>query len=134
LFAEIFVTSFGVLFTLGVIGILVGGSMVFDMPEVSDLTVSFWSVLVPVVFGFAAAAALIVFVVTRSMFRAQTAGVDELLGLVGKARTALTPDGKVFIRGEYWDASADAQIEVGEAVEVTRVEGLRLHVRRASPP
>jgi membrane-bound serine protease (ClpP class) len=130
LFAEIFVTSFGVLFTIGIICMLVGGSMIFDMPEVSDLTVSFWEVLVPVVTGFGIAAAVVVLIVTRSMFRAQTAGVDELLGLIGESRTPLDPIGKVYVRGEFWMAEADVAIASGERVEVTAVEGMRLRVRR----
>jgi membrane-bound serine protease (ClpP class) len=129
---EIFVTSFGVLFTLGLICVLVGGTMIFDMPEVSDLTVSFWSVLVPLVTGFAIVGGVVVLLVTRSIFRAQTAGVDELLGLVGEAQTPLTPKGKVFIRGEFWAATADQEIASGEAVEVTAVEGMSLRVRRAA--
>jgi membrane-bound serine protease (ClpP class) len=133
LVAEIFVTSFGVLFTAGMICMLVGGSMVFDMPEVSDLTVSFWEVLVPVVAGFGVAAAAIVLIVTRSIFRAQTAGVDELLGMVGESRTILDPVGKVFVRGEYWTAEADEAIASGERVEVTAVEGMKLRVRRPMP-
>jgi membrane-bound serine protease (ClpP class) len=128
---EIFVTSFGVLFTLGIICVLVGGTMIFDMPEVSDLTVSFWSVLVPLVTGFAIVGAVVVLLVTRSLFRSQTAGVDDLLGLIGETRTALTPEGKVFIRGEYWSATADQEIASGESVEVTAVEGMSLRVRRA---
>ena len=128
---EIFVTSFGALFTLGIICILVGGTMIFDMPEVSDLTVSFWSVLVPLVTGFAIVGGVVVLLVTRSIFRSQTAGVDELLGLIGETRTALTPEGKVFIRGEYWSATADQEIANGEPVEVTAVEGMNLRVRRA---
>ncbi len=128
---EIFVTSFGVLFTLGIICVLVGGTMIFDMPEVSDLTVSFWSVLVPLVTGFAIVGGVVVLMVTRSIFGAQTAGVDELLGLIGETRTPLTPEGKVFIRGEYWSATADQEIASGESVEVTAVEGMSLRVRRA---
>ncbi|MCH8889837.1 MAG: nodulation protein NfeD [Myxococcales bacterium] len=128
---EIFVTSFGALFTLGVICVLVGGTMIFDMPEVSDLTVSFWSVLVPLVTGFAIVGGVVVLLVTRSIFRSQTAGVDELLGLIGETRTPLTPGGKVFVRGEYWSATADQEIASGEPVEVTAVEGMRLRVRRA---
>jgi len=130
---EIFVTSFGVLFTLGVICLLVGGTMIFDMPEVSDLTVSFWGFLVPVVAGFAVVAGIVVLIVTRSIFGAQTAGVDELLGMIGEARTPLCPDGKVFIRGEFWSATADQDIASGERVEVTAVEGMSLRVRRAAP-
>jgi len=128
---EIFVTSFGVLFTLGVICLLVGGTMIFDMPEVSDLTLPFWDFLVPVVVGFAVVAGTVVLIVTRSIFVAQTAGVDELLGLIGEARTPLSPDGKVFIRGEFWSATADQEIASGESVEVTAVEGMSLRVRRA---
>ena len=131
--AEVFVTSFGVLFTIGIICILVGGTMVFDMPEVSDLTVPFWSFLVPVVSGFAMAVGLVVVIVTRSMFREQTAGVDELLGWIGESRTDLTPEGKVFVRGEYWQARADEEIPTGERVEVTGIEGMCLEVRRATP-
>jgi len=129
---EIFVTSFGVLFSAGLICILIGGTMIFDMPEVSDLTVSFWPVLVPLVTGFAIVGGVVVILVTRSIFRSQTAGVDELLGLVGETRTALSPDGKVFIRGEYWSATADQEIANGEPVEVTAVEGMNLRVRRAA--
>jgi membrane-bound serine protease (ClpP class) len=128
---EIFVTSFGALFALGIICVLIGGTMIFDMPEVSDLTVSFWSVLVPLVTGFAIVGGVVVLLVTRSIFRSQTAGVDELLGLIGETRTALTPEGKVFIRGEYWSATADQEIASGESVEVTAVEGMSLRVRRA---
>jgi membrane-bound serine protease (ClpP class) len=128
---EIFVTSFGVLFTLGVICLLVGGTMIFDMPEVSDLTLPFWTFLVPVVTGFAIAAGIVVLIVTRSIFGAQTAGVDDLLGLIGETRTPLSPNGKVFIRGEYWSATADQEIASGEPVEVTAVEGMSLRVRRA---
>ncbi|MBW2541458.1 MAG: nodulation protein NfeD [Deltaproteobacteria bacterium] len=129
---EIFVTSFGVLFTLGVICLLVGGTMIFDMPEVSDLTLPFWEFLVPVVAGFAVVAGAVVLIVTRSIFVAQTAGVDELLGQVGEVRTPLNPNGKVFIRGEFWSATADEEIASGERVEVTAVEGMSLRVRRAA--
>jgi membrane-bound serine protease (ClpP class) len=131
--AEILVGSFGVLFAAGVVCLLIGGSMLFDVPELSDLTVSFWTVLVPVVAGFAAFAALVVFAVSRTMLTKQTAGVSELIGQRGKVAAALAPDGKVFVRGEYWNASADEEIAQGEAVEVTAVEGLRLRVRRAEP-
>jgi len=111
---EIFVPSFGVLFTLGIICLLVGGTMIFDVPEMSDLSLPFWTFLVPVVTGFAIVAGVVVLIVTRSIFGAQTAGVDELLGLIGETRTPLSPNGKVFIRGEYWSATADQEIASGE--------------------
>ena len=129
---EVFVPSFGALFAVGIACFLVGGSLLFDLPDVSDLKVSFWSVLLPSVGGFALFAGVVVFAVGRTLMRAQTTGVSELLGLVGKCATALAPEGKVFVRGEYWTAEADEEIPAGARVEVTAVEGMRLRVRRAS--
>ena len=129
--AELFVPSFGMLFAAGLVCFLLGGSMIFDMPEVSDLTISFWSVLVPMVAAFGLIAGLVLVMVGRSLARGQTAGISELLGLVGEATTALEPNGRVFVRGEYWTARADEQVRAGERVEITEVNGLRLRVRRA---
>jgi len=128
--AEIFVTSFGLLFISGIICFLLGGSMLFDMPEVSDLTVSFWSVLVPAVAGFALCAAFVIYAVGRSFLSASVAGVDEMVGLVGRSTTALAPEGTVFVRGEYWTALADEEISAGDPIEVIAVAGMRLRVRR----
>jgi membrane-bound serine protease (ClpP class) len=130
LVAELFITSYGLLFAAGLACLLLGGSMLFEMPEVSDLSVSFWSVLVPIVAAFGLFGGLVVYLVSRSFLREQVAGVDELIGLVGRATSDLAPDGKVFVRGEYWDASADDAIASGQPVKVTAVEGLRLRVRR----
>ena len=131
LVAEIFITSFGLLFASGIACFLLGGSMVFEQPDLSDLTVSFWSVLVPVVLGLGGFSGLVVLLVSRTLWRRQSAGVDEMIGLVGQASSALEPTGRVFIRGEYWNVRADESIGEGEAVEVVAVEGLRLRVRRA---
>jgi membrane-bound serine protease (ClpP class) len=133
--AEVFIPAYGILFALGVGAFLLGGTMVFDQPDLSDLTVSFWEVLLPSVVAMSICVGVIVFAVGRSMLRGQVAGVDELIGLVGRATTQLDPDGKVFVRGEYWNVDRDDletdPIGPGEAVEVTAVEGMRLRVRRA---
>jgi membrane-bound serine protease (ClpP class) len=129
--AEVFVSSYGVLLALGLLCMLLGGTMVFDLPEVSDLSVSFWPVLVPVVGSFGLFAALVMFAVGRTLVLRQTAGVDELIGAVGKVVSDLDPAGKVFIRGEHWNAVSVEPIPRGSRVEVTAVEGLQLRVRRA---
>jgi membrane-bound serine protease (ClpP class) len=135
--AEIFFTSFGALFAAGALCILLGGSMVFDRPEQSDLTISFWSVLVPTVLGMCIFAGLVVFSVGRSLLLKPTSGVDELVGLVGRAASEIGPTGKVFVRGEYWNVEpedpAAQPIPEGEAVEVVAVEGMKLRVRPAAP-
>jgi membrane-bound serine protease (ClpP class) len=58
--------------------------------------------------------------------------VSELIGMVGRADTTLAPEGRIFVRGEYWSATADEEITAGLPVEITAVEGMRLRVRRAA--
>ena len=129
--AEVFVGSYGLLFALGVGCVLVGGKMIFDLPDVSDLRVSFWSVLVPAVAGMGLCVAIAIFGIGRTVGRKQTVGVADLIGLVGRADSALLPEGSVFVRGEYWTARSDEPVAAGERVEVLAVEGMRLRVRRA---
>jgi membrane-bound serine protease (ClpP class) len=132
LVAELFVGAYGVLFALGIGCMLLGGVMIFDVPEVSGIAVSFWSVLVPTVTGVALFGALVVFGLGRTMGRPQTAGTSELVGLLGRTEGPLAPEGRVFVRGEYWSARSDEPLAAGDRIEVVAVEGMRLRVRRAS--
>lgn len=138
LVAEIFVVSFGLLFVAGIACFLIGGTMVFDRPEVSDLTVSFWEVLVPIAAALSTMAAIVAVGLGRSFLAKQTAGVDEMIGLVGQVAAAIDPaaprHGKIFVRGEYWNAQADEAIAPGESVAVEAVEGLTVRVRRVHRP
>jgi len=129
---ELFVTSYGLLFAAGIGLFLLGGVMLFDVPEVSGVEVSFWAVLLPTAVGLAVVMGVVVFGLAGSLTRKQVAGVGELVGLVGRSETALSPEGRVFVRGEYWTARADESIPAGSPVEVVAVEGLRLRVRAAS--
>lgn len=132
LIAEVFVASFGLLFAAGIGCFLLGGTMVFEQPEASDLTVSFWSVLVPTVAALGLFSGVVVLMVGRSLRLGQQSGVDEMIGSFGNATTSLYPSqaGKVFIRGEYWNAMTDEPIHEGDSVEVVAVEGLRLRVKK----
>ncbi|MBY0399764.1 nodulation protein NfeD [Myxococcota bacterium] len=134
LVAEIFVVSFGLLFVAGLACFLIGGTMVFDRPEASDLTVSFWEVLVPIAGAMTAIGALMAFALGRSILSRQTAGVDQMIGLVGRVEAPIGSGpgrrGKVFVHGEYWNAEADEAIAAGESVSIEGVEGLTVRVRR----
>ena len=66
--------------------------------------------------------------------RPSVTGTEGLIGQLGEARTALEPEGTVFVRGELWQAeSLEGPIEKGERVEIAGVHGFRLQVRRAAP-
>jgi membrane-bound serine protease (ClpP class) len=131
LVAEAFVTSFGLLFAGGLACLLIGGALMFDRPDLSDLTIDFWRVLVPAVGALGLCVGFLILAVGRVVRRAQAAGVEELIGMIGVAKTRLDPSGTVLVHGEYWRADADEPIEANERVETLGVEGLRLRVRRA---
>ena len=131
LVAEAFVTSWGMLFAGGLACLLIGGALLFDRPDLSDLSIDFWRVLVPAVGALGLCVGFLIVAVSRVTGRAQTAGVEELVGMIGVASTRLDPSGTVFVRGEYWTADAAEPVERDERVELLAVEGLRLRVRRA---
>lgn len=59
-------------------------------------------------------------------------GGEGLLGERGVAVSDLgSREGRAFVHGAYWAAEADDRIEKGAPVVVERVDGLRLHVRKA---
>lgn len=135
LIAELFVASFGLLFAAGVSCFLIGGTMIFDRPEVSDLTVDFWQVLFPMTVAMSLFGAVIAYTLGRTLLSQQTAGVDEMIGLVGRCESAISAGGqgagkgKIFVRGEYWNCTAEEAVDVGDPVEVVQIEGLTLRVR-----
>ena len=59
-------------------------------------------------------------------------GRIQLLGTTGTAHTDLNPEGAVLIEGELWNARSidGTTIAAQQDVEVVRVEGLLLLVRR----
>ena len=63
--------------------------------------------------------------------RPSVTGGEGLLGRVALARTALDPEGIVFLEGERWDATVDeGTVAEGEEVRVVGREGFHLRVRK----
>ena len=59
-------------------------------------------------------------------------GGEGLLGEKGKAVSAIAPEGKVFIHGEYWEAWSDEPLAEGDKVTVIAVEDdMRVKVKKA---
>ena len=55
-------------------------------------------------------------------------GADSMIGEVGTVITAVAPEGKIFVHGEYWDAVAATPIEAGARVRVSAIDKLKLTV------
>ena len=57
-------------------------------------------------------------------------GEEGLIGEIGVAETPISPEGRVFIHGEIWKAESDLPIKKKEKVEVVKVEGLMVKVKK----
>lgn len=120
------VGGFGILGLGGIVAAVVGSMILIDVPN-PELRLPLKLVLAVVIpFG------IIFTFVLRLALRARrakvTTGTTGMIGLTGKAQTAIAPEGKVFVRGELWRARSQMSIEPGESVRVTGVEGLTLDV------
>ncbi|OGK76813.1 MAG: hypothetical protein A2X53_11775 [Candidatus Rokubacteria bacterium GWA2_70_23] len=130
LIAEIKIVSHGVLSIGGIVAMILGSMMLYDSPE-TGLRIS-WYVIIPTV---GSTAGLFIFALSygvRALYGRPTTGAAGMVGETAVARTALDPEGQVFVQGELWRAVAQGgPVAVGEAVQITAVEGLTLHVVRA---
>jgi len=127
---EATVTSYGLLAIGGVASMILGGLMLVKT-DAPFLKIS-WSVILPVVTLAAGFSLFVVGMGVRAMRRQPTTGSEGMVGLVGVAKTALTPQGKILVHGELWDAISEQSLQPGDQVEVTRMEGLRLYVKPVS--
>ena len=123
---EASVTSYGLLAIGGVVSMLLGSVMLIKT-EVEFLQIS-WSVILPVIALVAAFSLFIVGMGVRAMRQRPVTGREEMVGLVGIVKTALTPHGQLAVHGELWEATSEQPLQPGDEAEVTRVDGLRLHV------
>jgi membrane-bound serine protease (ClpP class) len=124
---EATVTSYGLLAIGGVLAMLIGSVMLIKS-DAEFLRIS-WSVIVPVITLAAAFTLLSVGMGMRAMRRRPATGREEMVGLVGVAKTALAPQGQLAVHGELWEAVSEQPLSPGEEAEVTGVDGLRLHVK-----
>lgn len=67
----------------------------------------------------------------RARNRKQLTGEEILIGETGFSRTAIDPEGTVFVHGEYWKARSTDPIPAGERVRVEKIEDLVLMVKKA---
>ena len=125
----------GALTVAGVASFITGALVLFNSPSVP----AFERVSVPLVVGTGVFLGLIFFTILGFALRAQRrpvlTGAHSLVGQVGVARTDLAPSGPVQLGSELWSATLDdltARVSKGSRVEVVRMDGLRVHVRKAA--
>ncbi len=125
---EFKITSYGLLSLAGVVSLFLGAVMLFR-GEGPGMSIS-WGVLIPTVLTVSLFFIIVAGIVFRSHLRRTMTGAAGMVGEHGVAITAISPEGQVFVHGEYWHAVSDEAIAPQDPVEILEVIGLKLKVRR----
>jgi membrane-bound serine protease (ClpP class) len=126
--AEIKVVSHGVLAIGGTISLFLGSMMLFQSP--ADYMKVSLSVIIPAVL---VSAGFFIFAISKAIkarLSKPTTGREGLVGEIGIAATAIAPEGKVSVHGEFWNAVSDQPIEKGEKVQIIATMDLKLKVTK----
>jgi membrane-bound serine protease (ClpP class) len=124
--AEAKFASHGVLTVGGIALLTLGGLLLVDSPipemRVHLLTALAVSIPLGLITAFLMSIAL------KARRNKPVSGAQGLIGETGVAQTPLSPQGKIFVHGELWDAVSSLEVSVGQSVVVRRVDGLVLTV------
>ncbi len=132
--AEAKFASHGVLTVGGIALLTLGGLLLVDAP-IPEMRVHLLTALaVSIPFGIITA--FLMTIALKARRNKIVTGEQGLVGETGVAQTALSPQGKVFVHGELWDAIANTNLPIGQLVVIRRVDGLTLQVEPlgATPP
>jgi membrane-bound serine protease (ClpP class) len=126
---ELKFASHGILGAGGVVAMILGSLFLINGPP--EMRVRLGTALA-VTLPFAAVTAGLLSLVVRARAQRVATGPDAMLNTIGVALTPLSPEGKVFVHGEYWNAVSAIPVATGASVRVVGVEGLTLTVEPAS--
>ena len=124
-----FATS-GILAAGGVLSMVLGALMLINtkLPGGGISLATALSVALP----FGAITVFLLRLVLRAQRSKSVTGDVGMIGEIGRAESALSPEGKIFVHGELWEAVCSAPVQPGTPVRVKAVEGLKLRVEPLS--
>lgn len=110
----------------GTVMMILGALLLVDgpIPEMRIHLLTALAVSIP----FGAITIFLVSIAVRARRNKIVTGISGLIGETAIAQTALTPNGKVFLNGELWDARSPTSAPAGATVVVRSVNGLQLTV------
>jgi membrane-bound serine protease (ClpP class) len=119
-------TSHGVLAVGGAVSMVLGAVMLVDSP-MPELRIH-WITAIALALPFTAITVFLLSLAIRARRTKVETGVEGMIGELGSAVTDLSPAGKVFVHGEYWDAVSSRPAPAGARVRVTAINQLKLTV------
>ncbi|MBC8525367.1 MAG: nodulation protein NfeD [Candidatus Cloacimonetes bacterium] len=129
LLLEIKVQSSGILGIGGIVGIILGSMMLIQT------NAPFLKISISLITGVGVFTILFFLLLATLVYKVHhkrvTTGRKGLIGEKGYTKTALKPEGTVFIRGELWQAeSIKGNIKKDDKIEVVKIENLKLFVKK----
>lgn len=122
----------GVLGIAGVVTMVFGALLLVDAP-IPQMRVHLWTALaVSIPLGLITV--FLMNIALKARANKVVTGEQGLIGEVGVAHTPLSPNGKVFVHGELWDAVATEEIAPGQTVIVCSMDGFQLQVEPTTVP
>ncbi len=115
------IQSYGILSAGGILAMVIGSIMLIDAP-IPELRPSL-KFIIPIAISLSLIFIFLIALVVKTHARKASTGREGLIGEIGKAQTDLSPEGKVFVHGEIWDAEASENIRKGSKVKVEEVLG-----------
>lgn len=126
---DIKIQSYGILSLGGIAAMVIGSIMLIDAP-IPELKPSL-KLIIPLAIGISLIFIFLVVLAVRAHVQKAATGREGLVGEIGTARTPLSPEGKVFVHGELWDAESEQDVERGAKVQVMEVlSNLRIKVKK----
>ena len=121
LISEVYVTSYGLLSLAALACLVFGGLLLFDTPD-SDLRVS-KGTIAAVAVSIGLISVFIVYLGIKSFKVPVQGGFEGMVGQKGEVVSWSQKSGKVYIGGEYWEATGEREFSPGEKIKVTESKG-----------
>lgn len=129
---EVYVSSFGVIGFGGVIAFIIGSVMLFDVNDAHyHLT---WSLVLIMSLISITFFLMLLNLAMRSHKKLVVTGKEGLIGSKGIVLNVMNEQVAVRVLGEIWDARSSYQLDRGQKIIVTEVNGLTLRVEPLEKP
>jgi membrane-bound serine protease (ClpP class) len=128
--AEALTPTFGLLTLGGIVTMVLGSLMLFESPF-PFMKVSL-KIIIPFVVTCALISIFLLGMVIKTYLKKVKTGKEGIIGELAEAMTDIDSNkgGKVFVRGEIWNARSKEKITKGDSVYITGIKKLTLEVKK----
>lgn len=130
---EIKIQSYALLSIGGIICLFLGSMFLIDETPSIDVFHISWSVLITSIVIISAFFIFLIFFGVKAQFGKKKTGIEALIGQKGIAMEEISPEGRVRVNGEFWNAVAvEGVIAARTDIEVVAVNHFKLTVKAVS--